>query len=132
MPPLVCKVATKLLVFALPMFFKPKLIVTVSSGSTAPLVQVSATSAKLLEMMIGAKIAGPASASIRLVPVGVPQPVQRSKPVTAEYFVGLLLLKLLPLVMSWKSKRAWYACEAGWDYSKARPESTARLSSKAP
>ena len=40
---------------------------------------------------------GPARALIKFVPVGVPQPVHRSKPVTAGY---LLLVPLLPVVVS--------------------------------
>ena len=44
--------------------------------------------------------AGPASASISALPAGVPQPVQRSSPATAEYFDGLVVLKLFPVVVS--------------------------------
>src|ERR1039458_4086638 len=36
------------------------------------------------------KLSGMVSALMRLVPVGVPQPVQRSKPGTAKKFDGLL------------------------------------------
>ncbi len=43
---------------------------------------------------------GERSAVMRLLPVGVPKPVQRSKPATALYLVGLELLVLLPVVMS--------------------------------
>ena len=40
--------------------------------------------------------------AIKLLPFGVPQPVQRSKPGTAKNLFGLLLLVLLPVLMSWK------------------------------
>jgi hypothetical protein len=42
-----------------------------------------------------------ASALMKLWPFGDPQPVTRSKPVTALNAAGLPLLKLLPAVMSW-------------------------------
>ena len=47
------RVATRLVVFAVPVFTKPKLTVTVSPGSIAPLVQLSATSVKLFNVMTG-------------------------------------------------------------------------------
>jgi len=78
MPPVGSKVATRLVVRAVPMFFKPKFTVTVSAGSTAPLGQLSTISTKLLETMLGARMGGPARALMRLVPLGVPLPVQRS------------------------------------------------------
>jgi hypothetical protein len=43
---------------------------------------------------------GVARKFIRLLPLGAPQPVQRSYPVVAPKFVGLAVLKLFPLVMS--------------------------------
>ena len=45
--------------------------------------------------MLKLGVAGPVSALIRAAPFGLPQPVTKSKPVTAEK-------PLLPLVMSWK------------------------------
>ena len=42
----------------------------------------------------------PAKALIRAVPTGVPQPVHRSYPATAENLLVLVLLKLLPVVVS--------------------------------
>jgi hypothetical protein len=55
-----------------------KLIVTVSPGSTTPLVgrQLSASSVAA-PVRIGVVLGG-TSKLIRLVPMGVPQPVQRS------------------------------------------------------
>jgi hypothetical protein len=44
-----------------------------------------------------------AKALIRFCPFGEPKPVTRSYPGTAEYRFGLAGLKLLPVVMSWKS-----------------------------
>ena len=68
---MVSRVATILVVFAVPMFLRPKLTVTVSVGSTTPLVQLSAARMKLLETMIGVRMGGPARALMRLVPLGV-------------------------------------------------------------
>ena len=45
---------------------------------------------------------GRAKALMRFWPKGVPQPVQRSKPVTARKSFALVLFVLLPVVMSWK------------------------------
>ena len=78
MPPVDSKMADKLVVLAVPMFLKPKFTVTVSAGSTTPLGQPSRTSTKLLETMMGARTGGPVNALMRFVPLGVPQPVQRS------------------------------------------------------
>ena len=41
------------------------------------------------------------NALIRLVPLGVPQPVQRSKPAAAKNLAALLVFVLLPVAMSW-------------------------------
>src|ERR1017187_10325861 len=100
MPLVASNVATRLVVFSLPVFLRPKLIVTVSAGSTTPLTQSSATRAKLFDTMIGA--GGGESALMRLGPLGVPQPVQRSSPVAAGNLKGLFGQKLLPVVVSWK------------------------------
>src|ERR1035441_4894065 len=61
-------VATRLMVFAVPVFCKPKFTVTVSAGSITPLGQPSAIKAKLLETMIGTTGGGadhPGGASLR-------------------------------------------------------------------
>src|SRR6266567_1678070 len=71
-----CKVATRLVVAANPIFLRPKPIVTVSPGSTTPLGQVSVTIVKSPGLLNGTKSAGPAIALIRLLPLGVPHPVQ--------------------------------------------------------
>src|ERR1019366_4819446 len=65
MPPVASKVATGLVVLAVPMFFKPKFSLTVSAGSTAPLGQLSAISTKLLETTLGARMGGPARRLMR-------------------------------------------------------------------
>src|ERR1043166_512470 len=101
MPPLVSSVATRFAVFADPVLMRPKFIVTTSPGSTALLVQVSTIRTRLFETICGA--AEPARALIRPLPAGVPQPVHRSRPVTAKNLFGLLLLVLLPVVRSWNA-----------------------------
>ena len=78
MPPVVSRVATRLVVFAVPVFLRPKFTVTVSAGSTTPLGQPSATRVKLLETISGTAGGDTVSALMRLMPFGVPQPVQRS------------------------------------------------------
>src|SRR5262252_8725672 len=52
-PPEACKVATRLVVGADPVLIRPKLIVTVSPGSTAPLTQLSLVNARLFEARSG-------------------------------------------------------------------------------
>jgi hypothetical protein len=49
---------------------------------------------------VGVDDDAPARSLIRLLPFGVPQPVQRSYPVTAENLPPLLLVILLPVVIS--------------------------------
>src|ERR1039458_1192056 len=55
MPPVACRVATRLLELPQPVFFNPKLTVTVSPGSIAPLVgmQLSAVSVAPFVAMSG-------------------------------------------------------------------------------
>ena len=78
MPPLFNKVAVRLVVLVVPVFFKPKFMVTVSPESTTPLEQLSIARLRLFETITGADNAAPASRLIRLAPAGVPQPVHRS------------------------------------------------------
>src|ERR1035438_7353130 len=68
MPPVTSKVAIRLVVFAVPVFCKPKFTVTVSVGSIAPLAQPSAASVKLLEVMMGTRI-GRASTAVTVAAV---------------------------------------------------------------
>src|SRR5262245_58562355 len=98
-PPVARRVATRFVVSAEPALIKLNLMVTASLGSTALFVQVSSTSARLFETICGA--GAPARALIRALPVGVPHPVHKSKPDTAENLVGLDLFVLLPVTMSW-------------------------------
>ena len=80
---LACKVATRLLVAMDERLVRVTFKVTVSPGSMTSLVgrQLSATS-KAAPVTIGVVAEG-ANALIKLVPFGVPQPVQRSYPGTA-------------------------------------------------
>ena len=97
-PPADWSVATRFVVLADPALINEKFMVTVSPGSTAWLVQLSTARTRLLDTICGE--AGPASALIKPLPEGVPQPVHRSYPEAAKNFAGLLLFVLLPVMMS--------------------------------
>src|SRR5438874_571210 len=53
MPLVGSKVATRFVVFAAPIFVKPKFTVTISPGSIAPLVQLSSARTEPLEIICG-------------------------------------------------------------------------------
>src|SRR5262249_47771129 len=80
---------------AAPAFVREKVTFVAPKGIVSGVELVKPVPGVICKESIGA-----ARKLIRLLPLGAPQPVQRSNPVVAAKFVGLAVLKLLPVVMS--------------------------------